>query len=162
MPLARFAMHAAGEQIHVAAWPDLPDMHHVASRHYAFEGRCFVVCAGLHLQVDDIPEELRAASAAAFDGAEGDVLLPGGSAIVGPDGEYVTPPTFGRTLVWGEVDLARIDGELQSLDTVGHYNRPDLFRLSVDRRPRRQVEWIDDDTQATATGHYQRSAHGTE
>jgi len=145
MPLARFAMHASGEQIHVAAWPDLPEIHHLASRHYAFEGRCFVICAGLYLEVDDIPAELREASASAFDQAESDVLLPGGSAIIGPDGEFVTPPTSGRTIVFGDVDLSRIDGELQSLDTVGHYNRPDLFRLTVDRRARRHVDWIDDD-----------------
>lgn len=145
MPLARFTMHASGEQVHVAAWPDLPDMHHVASRHYAFEGRCFVVCAGLHLETDDIPEELREASTTAFDDAADDVLLGGGSAIIGPNGEFVTPPTSGRTIVYGDIDLTQIDGELQSLDTAGHYNRPDLFRLTVDRRSRRQVHWIDDE-----------------
>jgi len=58
MPLARFAMHAKGEQIHVAAWPDLPEIHHVASRSYAFEGRCYVLCAGMYLPLDAVPHEV--------------------------------------------------------------------------------------------------------
>jgi len=51
-PLARQALHVQDEQIHIAAWPDLPDMHRVASRAYAFEGRCFVLCAGQYLSTD--------------------------------------------------------------------------------------------------------------
>ena len=47
MPLARTAMHQAGEQIHVAVWPTANEMAQLASRHYAFEGRCFVLAVGL-------------------------------------------------------------------------------------------------------------------
>ncbi len=88
MPLARFAMHARGEQIHVAAWPDVPEIHHLASRNYAFEGRCFVVCASTFLTADMIPPDFEAAAAAGAleDPANSDgVLLPGGSGIIGPD-----------------------------------------------------------------------------
>ncbi|HSL68900.1 MAG TPA: carbon-nitrogen hydrolase family protein, partial [Longimicrobiales bacterium] len=46
MPLARQALHEENEQIHIAAWPQVKEMNLIASRHYAFEGRCFVLCAG--------------------------------------------------------------------------------------------------------------------
>ncbi|WP_284255671.1 nitrilase-related carbon-nitrogen hydrolase [Pseudolysinimonas kribbensis] len=55
-PLARQALHAQEEQIHVAVWPDQPEMHVLASRTYAFEGRCFVVSAATYLRLADVPE----------------------------------------------------------------------------------------------------------
>ena len=58
MPMARQALHESGEEIHVAAWPTVKEMHQVASRHYAFEGRCFVLAVGSLMRVADIPEEL--------------------------------------------------------------------------------------------------------
>ena len=72
MPLTRFAMHAKGEQIHVAAWPEVgdPELHRFATRHYAFEGRCFALCVmGARLRPDDLPEdfELREAMGATDD-----------------------------------------------------------------------------------------------
>ena len=58
-PLIRQAMHDQGEQIHVAAWPDMTDAHRVASLSYAFEGRCFVVAAAQFLRAEDVPDEVR-------------------------------------------------------------------------------------------------------
>ena len=55
MPLARQALHNAGEDIHVAVWPTVHEMHQIASRHYAFEARCFVLAAGLVMRVKDLP-----------------------------------------------------------------------------------------------------------
>ena len=95
MPLARFAMHAKGEQVHAAVWPDVPDMHLVASRSYAFEGRCYVVCAGLTLPLDAVPDDLEIRDAIAdVAKTNGDptLVLAGGSAIVGPDGEWLAGP----------------------------------------------------------------------
>jgi len=148
MPLARFAMHAKGEQIHVAAWPEVPDIHHLASRHYAFEGRCYVLCVGSYLTTADLPAdfELVDAMAAGGDfGGEPTEIQPGGSGIIGPDGSWITEPVSGReAILYGEIDLARIAEEQQALDSAGHYNRPDVFSLTVDERPRRQVNWLRD------------------
>jgi predicted amidohydrolase len=146
MPLARFAMHAKGEQVHVAAWPDTPESHHIASRHYAFEGRCFVICAASYLRMSDVPDDFELAGVLR-EGVEvdsaGDELIPGGSGIIGPDGAWITGPVFGREeIVLAEIDLDRIAEEHQALDAAGHYNRPDVFRLTVDERPQRQVDWI--------------------
>src|SRR6266852_3414942 len=57
MPLVRMAMHNSGEHIHVAVWPTVHDLHQLASRHYAFEGRCFVLAVGLLMPATDIPQE---------------------------------------------------------------------------------------------------------
>lgn len=150
MPLVRFAMHAKGEEVHVAAWPDTPESHHVASRHYAFEGRCFVICAASYLRASDVPEdfELRHLLREGIE-VEGDEdeWMPGGSGIVGPDGSWLAGPVLGREeIITAEVDLDRIREEQQAMDAVGHYNRPDVFSLTVDERPRRHVTWIGEET----------------
>lgn len=146
MPLTRFAMHAKGEQVHVATWPEVPDIHHLASRHYAFEGRCFVICVGSYLTMDDIPDSFvrkQAMLAGGDFGGDDGVILPGGSGIIGPDGQWVSGPVAGgETIVYGEIDLDRIEEEQLALDTVGHYNRPDVFQLTVDERPRIPVQWL--------------------
>src|SRR6185436_2764183 len=58
MPLARQAMHESGEDIHVAVWPTVHDMHVIASRQYAFEGRCYVIAAGSLMRASALPSEL--------------------------------------------------------------------------------------------------------
>jgi nitrilase len=141
MPLTRFAMHAKGEQIHIAVWPDCDEVHHLASRHYAFEGRCYVLCVGAYATARDLPGDFELAEAMGIAGD--DQLLVGGSGIIGPDGAWVAGPVDGReAVVCAEIDLARIAEEQQALDAAGHYNRPDVFRLTVDERPQPQVDWL--------------------
>jgi nitrilase len=149
MPLTRFAMHAKGEQVHVAAWPDADDVHHLASRHYAFEGRCYVICVGSYTTARDLPADFELAQA--MGSAGDDELLTGGSGIIGPDGSWIAEPVVGReAIVYAEIDLGRIAEEQQALDAAGHYNRPDVFSLTVDERPRRQVDWVRADGKADA------------
>src|SRR2546422_913733 len=62
MPLARQVLHDSGEHIHIAVWPTVHEMHQIASRHYAFEGRCFVLAAGLLMKARDLPAQLSIAS----------------------------------------------------------------------------------------------------
>ncbi len=147
MPLTRFAMHAKGEQIHVAAWPEVgsPELHRLASRHYAFEGRCFAICVmGAALTRDRIPAdfELREALAAADEFASEAVPEPG-TAVFAPDGTVVAEAQAGEeTIVFADLDLDMVGEEQQALDVAGHYNRPDVFELRVDERPRQQVVWL--------------------
>ena len=146
MPLARFAMHAKGEQVHAAVWPDLPEMHHVASRSYAFEGRCYVVCAGLFLPLEAIGDEVEVRDAivdVAKTNDDPSLVLVGGSGIVGPDGDWIAEPVSGReAIVAAELDLDRIAEEQQTLDAAGHYHRPDVFRVSIDEAPQDPVAWV--------------------
>ncbi len=130
MPLSRQALHDQGEDIHIALWPKVHEMHQVASRHYAFEGRCFVLAIGQLLEVKDLPEELEVPSALAS--VPEHLLLDGGSCIIGPDGKYIYSPTFNSEgLIVQELELNRIKQEQLTLDVSGHYQRPDIFRFSV-------------------------------
>lgn len=146
LPLGRHAMHAKGEQIHVAAWPELPEIHQVSSRSYAFEGRCFVVCVGSYMRKSDVPEDFELTHVLDAGGQfsdDADELLPGGSGIIGPDGNWIVGPTAGREeIIYADVDLARAVEEQLALDTSGHYNRPDIFQLTVDDRPHPPVRWL--------------------
>ena len=148
MPLARFAMHAKREEIHVAAWPEVgdPEMHRLASRHYAFEGRCFSICVmGASLTAGALPVgfELPEAMGAADDFIQAaSATAPRGTTIFAPDGTVVADAPAGEeTIVYGDLDLGRIAEEQQALDVVGHYNRPDIFELRVDEASRQHVVW---------------------
>jgi nitrilase len=128
MPLARMAMHNSGEHIHVAVWPTVHEIHQLASRHYAFEGRCFVLAAGGMMGVEDLPREF--AGDVPAQSAESPWIEHGGSAIIGPDSHYVVEPVFDREeLIVAGLDMTQIDRESMTLDVTGHYARPDLFRF---------------------------------
>lgn len=135
MPLARQVLHEEGEEIHVAVWPTVHEMHQVASRQYAFEGRCFVLAAGALLRARDLPPELTP-HPERVSGPD-DWVLRGGSAIIGPDGAYLTDPVYDTAaLVTAELDLGACRCEAMTLDVTGHYHRPDIFHLGVHRSRR--------------------------
>ncbi len=139
MPLARHAMHTTGEQVHAALWPEVDDIHHVASRHYAFEGRCFVVSVGSVLQRAQIPEDLEIFRNDGLDREK--QLLVGGSAIIGPDGHYLTGPAGDdETILCADLDTSMIAAEHQTFDPVGHYSRPDVFGVTVNRAPQTYLD----------------------
>lgn len=138
MPLARQAMHEAGEGVHVAVWPQVKEMNHVASRHYAFEGRCFVLAAGSLMRARVIPPELPIAGEQPAPDA---LVMHGGSAIIGPDGQYVVQPMYDREEVLvATLDLERAAEESMALDVAGHYSRPDCLRLVREWRGRETAE----------------------
>lgn len=136
MPQARQALHELGETIHVAAWPHAKGLHQTASVHYAFEGRAFVLVAASYLEKKMLPKDYELG---AEMGAAPDVLLNGGSAVVGPDGKYVVEPVYGNeALVVADIDVDRAYAENLTLDVAGHYSRPDVFEFSVNRARRRR------------------------
>lgn len=135
MPLARQALHVAGETVHLALWPTVKELHQMASRHYAFEGRCFVLAAGSILTAADLPSGLPTAEPMDDD----QLVLQGGSAIFGPDGEYVASPVFDEeTLLVADLDLRAVDRAALTLDVTGHYARDDVFDFSVRPEARRR------------------------
>ena len=138
MPLARQALHESGEDIHVAVWPSVKDVHLLASRHYAFEGRCWVLAAGLLMRAHELPDGLEPKPE--LVSSRDQLVLRGGSAIIAPDGEVVAGPVYDeRALLVAEVDLSRARAERMTLDTGGHYHRPDqlqLLRHPAAREPR--------------------------
>ena len=146
MPLARAAMHNLGEAVHVAAWPTVREEYALNSRHYAFEGRCFVLAAGLVQRKDDLLDGLdRAggddAAKELIEAIEGDVLNRGGSLIAAPDSRVIVQAGEEEEILYADLDLSEIGANLTSLDTDGHYSRPDVFELSVDTRTKDGVRW---------------------
>lgn len=151
MPLARAAMHAKQEFLHVAQWPIVKDMHQVASRHYAFEGRCAVAAAGSIMSKGDVVdgfaslklnEPEAAMMLASMPGEADDFIHNGGSAVIAANGSYITEPVFDKpALVLGTVDLAVQQEAAQTLDTNGHYTRPDVFELTVNTQPQPGVKF---------------------
>jgi len=127
MPLARQAMHQKNEVFHAAAWPSVNEMHLIASRGYAFEGRTFVVAAGSILRREHLPTGFPL-----LDSMPGDQWMYGGSAVIAPNGQILAGPLMDQEgLVAAEVDTGRVVEESMTLDITGHYSRPDIFRLEV-------------------------------
>jgi predicted amidohydrolase len=130
MPLARMAMHNSGEHIHIAVWPTVHELHQLCSRHYAFEGRCFVLAVGLMMPASDLPFELRTDTDA--QNQSGKWLERGGSAIIAPDTRYIVEPEYDREgLIVADLNLSEIDQQFLTLDVSGHYARPDVFTFDA-------------------------------
>lgn len=163
-PLARYTLHAQDEQIHVASWPDMSTMHQIAGRHYAIEGRSFVLSAAQLLRLADVPAELRDA----YDRGVGrlsddpEVGFNGGSSIIGPDGEYVVEPVFDeeRTII-ADIDLSQRDRLSHDLDVAGHYGRRDIFSLRVDTAPRGAIEFAQRDHAPHGSEPHGSGPHGS-
>ena len=130
MPLARQALHESGEDIHIAAWPQVKEMNLVASRHYAFEGRCFVIACGAIMSARDLPEELEPVEP--LIGNPDSIVLNGGSAIIAPNGALLAGPVFDEEMIiTADLDFALIAEESLTLDVTGHYSRPDIFEMKM-------------------------------
>ena len=138
MPLARCAMYASGVEVYVAPTYDAGPVCTGTMQHIAREGGCWVLGAGCAFQARDIP-----------DGVPGKAMLypepdawinAGDSVIVAPGGKIVAGPLHEALgILYAEIDLERVGMARRSLDVVGHYARPDLFQLQVDRRPQQPV-----------------------
>lgn len=131
MPLARAALHAQGEDLHVALWPGNRRNTRESSRFLAREGRSFVLAACGLFRREDVPVghpvEAMLASCPAFPGD-------GGSEIFAPDGERLAGPVVEREdLLVATLDPRLVWRERQILDQAGHYARPDVLRLTVNR-----------------------------
>jgi predicted amidohydrolase len=105
-------------------------MNLVASRHYAFEGRCFVVACGALMRARDLPPELELIESLKNDADS--LTLRGGSAIIAPDGRVIAGPVFDEeTILTADIDTSRIAEESLTLDVTGHYSRPDIFEFEL-------------------------------
>jgi nitrilase len=142
MPLARYSLYAQGVEIYVASTWDQGDRWIASLRHIAREGRCWVLGSGCSLQGKDIPED--------FPDRErlypepGQWLNDGDSVVVSPLGDVVAGPLRAEHgLVVADIDVAEARAAHYTLDAAGHYNRPDVFSLRVNRAPARQVAFED-------------------
>lgn len=132
MPLSRQALHNENETIHLSLWPTLKDMHQIASRHYAFEGRCFVIAVGQVLRKTDIPEKYWPL----IQAHENEWVLNGGSCIIDPSGNFLIEPKFNieEIIYYTIEDLQKTIREKMTLDVTGHYNRWDIFDFNYTKK----------------------------
>ncbi len=137
MPLARMTMYAQGVQIYLAPTWDAGDVWLAGMRHIAKEGGTFVVSSCMALRKSDIPDDYEFKS---MYSADKEWINIGNSCIVNPRGQFVAGPVSkSQDVIYGEIDLGEIPANKWILDTAGHYARPDVFTLTVDRTPRRDV-----------------------
>lgn len=139
MAPARYALNGLGVQVHASMWPGhgfLGGIVDACTRQLAFENGCFVVVAREVMSQDRIGKDMPPSTCNPSQYA-----MQGGSAIIAPDGTYVTEPVFGEeTIVYGEINLDRITRTKVWFDGSGHYARPDVFQLRWDRRPKPPLE----------------------
>jgi len=132
MPLPRTALYAQGENLHVAVWPGSDHNTRDITRFIARESRSYVISVGALLRPSDFPPDIPhreqiLAQAPAF-------ITNGGSCLAGPDGEWLVEPVIDEErLIVETIHLHRVYQERQNFDPVGHYSRPDVTRLRVNR-----------------------------
>jgi nitrilase len=132
MPLARYALYAWGIHIYVAATWDRGEVWLASLRHIAREGGVAVIGCGMALRRDDIPDRFEFKRY--YQGPEAWINT-GDSAILGPEGEFLAGPLREQEgLLFARVDPARLRGSRRMLDVAGHYGRPDVFQLTVQRK----------------------------
>ncbi len=132
MPMLRMAMYAQQVALYCAPTADDRDSWLPSMRHIALEGRCFVLTACQVLRRDAFPGDVRVSLGDSPDA----LLMRGGSAIVSPLGVVLAGPHFGEeTILTADLDLADIGRGKFDFDVVGHYARPDVFRLTVNDAP---------------------------
>lgn len=130
MPLARYALLARGEQIHLAPTWDRGEPWISSMRHLAKEGRTFVISACQCFHKDDIPDSFDFKGE--FLGAVEGLINPGLSLIVDPDGKIVAGPLDSEEgILYADISPDQLVGPRWQLDVAGHYARPDLFTLTV-------------------------------
>jgi nitrilase len=147
MPLARMALYGKGVEIYLAPTADARDRWQATLRHIAVEGRCFVLGCNQYVTRSHYPDALLAdpeAGPAARAELEAwpELLCPGGSVIVGPDGEVLAGPLLGEAgMLVADLDPGALARQRLEFDVVGHYARPDVFRLEVDETPHPAVHY---------------------
>jgi len=139
MPLARVAMYGKGVQVWLAPTADSRDTWQSTMRHIAIEGRCWVLGCNQFVTKDLYPSDLPELELLAD---QPETMSRGGSVVVSPLGEVVAGPLWDEEgILYAEIDLAEVSRAKLDFDPVGHYARPDVFRLIVNEREKRAVEY---------------------
>ncbi|WP_299529581.1 carbon-nitrogen hydrolase family protein [Ulvibacterium sp.] len=132
MPLPRTALYAQGENLHVAVWPGNEHNTKDITRFIARESRSFVISVSSLMRRTDFPKSTPHIEKILEKAPE--VLANGGSCIAGPNGEWIVEPVLhNEGLIIQTLDFNRVYEERQNFDPSGHYSRPDVTKLIVNR-----------------------------
>lgn len=132
MPLARTALYSLGENLHIAIWPG--SIHNTIdiTKFIAKESRSYVISVSGLMKTEDFPVDTPHLKKILKKAP--DILADGGSCIAGPDGEWVIEPVKNREeIIIGNLDFNRVLEERQNFDPAGHYSRPDVTKLILNR-----------------------------
>lgn len=142
MPLPRAALYGQGENLHVAVWPGSDHNTKDITRFIARESRSFVISVSSMMSKNDFPKDTPHLDLILETAPR--VLANGGSCIAGPDGEWLMEPIIGKEgLFYHTLDFNRVYEERQNFDPVGHYSRPDVTKLTVNRERQSTVDFRD-------------------
>ena len=142
MPLARTALYGLGENLHVAVWPGSVRNTENITRMIAQESRSFVISVSSLMSKSDFPANTPHLGMILENAP--DVLADGGSCIAGPDGKWVLEPAANFEGILTEtLDFNRVLEERQNFDPVGHYSRPDVLKLNVNRERQSSVSYFE-------------------
>lgn len=132
MPLARYALYAQGVEVYIAPTYDSGEASAGTMQHIAREGRCWVLCCGVALERSDLPDDFPNLSE--LYPADEHWINPGDSMIVAPGGEIVAGPlSREKGYLLYDLDVSKAAKSRRALDVAGHYSRPDVFRLVVNK-----------------------------
>lgn len=140
MPLPRAALQAQGVNLHIAIWPGAVVNTQDITRFVARESRSYVLSASTLIRASDIPARIPHRDRIVTD--ESETMHNGGSAAANPDGTWLLEPQPDIEDVFVvELQRAFVDRERQNFDPSGHYARPELLKLIVDRTRHTNVEF---------------------
>lgn len=140
MPLARTALYGLGENLHIAVWPGAVRNTENITRMIAQESRSFVISVSSLMRKSDFPADTPHLDMILENCPE--VLADGGSCIAGPDGKWILEPVANtERLLIETIDFNRVLEERQNFDPVGHYSRPDVLQLKVNRERQTSVRF---------------------
>ena len=142
MPLPRAALYGQGEDLHVAVWPGSDHNTKDITRFIARESRSFVISVSSLMQKSNFPKETPHFDKIIKNAP--DTLVNGGSCIAGPDGEWILEPVINKEGIFYEtLDFSKVLEERQNFDVAGHYSRPDITKLHVNRDRQSTVSFED-------------------
>jgi nitrilase len=133
VPLARTTLYAQGENLHISVWPGSIRNTEDITRFIAKESRSFVIAASGLMRKTDISKDIPHYDKIVANAP--DSLGNGGSCMAAPDGSWVIEPVIDQeALLTATININDVWKERQNFDPSGHYSRPDVFQLKVDRK----------------------------
>ncbi len=141
MPLARFALYAQNPDIYVAPTWDCGETWRASMNHIAREGGCWVLSSATALQGSDVPERFPERARLFKDD---EWINSGDAVVIKPSGGVVAGPLHNeKSILYADIDVEAARNSRKSLDVAGHYGRPDIFHLEIDRRSMAPITFVD-------------------